>query len=525
MTDGQPTQKITYATLASPSEDLHQAFEAALDRQRQLLGQEHPMYIGGREVRSDRQFEVRSPSDTRVLIGRFQRGHAEHARQAVDAAQDSSHPWSHMPSEERVQIVRRATDLISGRGHDLAARLTYEVGKTRMEALGDIEESADFLRYYCDHMAREQGFVKPMTGLSAGEMPLDLMRPYGVWLVISPFNFPMALALGPVGAALVSGNTVVLKPSSDAPWLGIEIARILAEAGLPDGVMNVVTGSGSEVGQALADDPRIGGMTFTGSYEAGMALYRGFTQRYPRPCIVEMGGKNPAIVTRNTDLDKAAEGIARSAFGFSGQKCSACSRVYVDRAVRDDLAGRLRERTEKLVVGDPSRRETFTGPVIHQSKVDDFRRAIDLSLSDGRIVAGGDVLSDGEYAHGYFVQPTVVDGLGHHHELMREEQFMPFVGLIEVDSLDEALRLANDTLYGLTAGIYTENQAEAQRFLDGIEAGVVYVNRRAGATTGAWPGSQAFGGWKGSASTARGSGGPYYLQQYMREQAQTVIED
>jgi 1-pyrroline-5-carboxylate dehydrogenase len=525
MTDGQPPQKITYATLASPSDELHQAFEAALDRQRELLGQEHPMYIGGRDVRSDRQFEVHSPSDTRVLIGSFQRGSAEHARQAVDAAQDSAHAWARTPWEERVRIVRKATELVSSRGHDLAARLTFEVGKTRMEALGDIEESADFLRYYCDQMEREQGFTKSMVGLSPGEKPADQMRPYGVWLVISPFNFPMALAMGPVGAALVAGNTVVLKPSSDAPWLGIEIARILGEAGVPDGVMNVVTGSGSEVGQALADDPRVGGMTFTGSYDAGMALYRSFSQRYPRPCMVEMGGKNPAIVTRNADLDKAAEGIARSAFGFSGQKCSACSRVYVDRAVHDELVERLRDRTEKLMVGDPSRRETFTGPVIHQSKVEDFRRAVDLSLSDGRIVAGGDVLTDGEYSHGYFLQPTVVDGLAHQHELMREEQFMPFVGLVDVGSLDEAVSLANDTLYGLTAGIYTEDQDEARQFLDGIEAGVVYVNRRAGATTGAWPGSQAFGGWKGSASSGRGSGGPYYLQQYLREQAQTIIEE
>ena len=431
MTEGQLTQKITYATLSSPSEELHTAFEAALERQRGLLDQEHPMFIGGQEVRADRQFEVRSPNDTRMLIGRFQRGTEDHARMAIEAAQNASQRWARMDWHERVRIVRGATDLISGRAHDLAARLTFEVGKTRMEALGDIEEASDFLRYYCDHMERAEGFAVRMSGLSAGENATDVMRPYGVWLVISPFNFPMALALGPVGAALVAGNTVVLKPSSDAPWLGIEIARILAEAGVPDGVMNVVTGSGGEVGQALADNPTVGGMTFTGSYEAGMALYRGFSQRYPRPCIVEMGGKNPAIVTRNADLDKAAEGIARSAFGFSGQKCSACSRVYVERTVRDDLIERLRERTEKLVVGDPSRRDTFTGPVIHQSKVEDFRRAIDLSLSDGRIITGGAVLTEGDLAHGHYVQPTVVDGLGHEHELMRQEQFMPFVGLVE----------------------------------------------------------------------------------------------
>ncbi|MFN0074186.1 MAG: aldehyde dehydrogenase family protein, partial [Chloroflexota bacterium] len=419
---------------------------------------------------------------------------------------------------------RRATDLISARGHELAARLTYEVGKTRMEALGDVEESADFLRYYCDHLERAEGFDQPMAGLSAGERPHDRLRAYGVWLVISPFNFPMALAAGPVGAALVAGNTVVLKPSSDAPSLGIELGRILAEAGLPDGVMNVITGSGAEVGQALADDPRVGGLTFTGSYDAGMALYRGFSQRYPRPCIVEMGGKNPAIVTRHANLEKAAEGIVRSAFGFSGQKCSACSRVYVERTVRDSLVDLIRDRTEKLIVGDPAHRETFTGPVIRQSKVDDFRRAMDLSLSDGQIVAGGAVLTNGECTHGHFVQPTVVVGLDHEHELMRQEQFLPFVGVMEVSSMDEALRLANDTLYGLTAGIYTEEPEEAERFLDGIEAGVVYVNRQAGATTGAWPGSQAFGGWKGSASSGRGSGGPYYLQQYLREQSQTIID-
>jgi 1-pyrroline-5-carboxylate dehydrogenase len=257
-----------------------------------------------------------------------------------------------------------------------------------------------------------------------------------------------------------------------------------------------------------------------------MRLYKGFTRDYPRPIITEMGGKNPAIVTRRADLDMAAEGVMRSAFGFDGQKCSANSRVYVDRAVAAEFVEKLGERARAIRVGDPTHRDSWMGPVINERALKTFTDAAEEARRDGgRIVAGGEVLRDEATERGYFPTPTVVAGLPLDHRLFRDELFVPFVVVGEVDSLDQAIEQANGTPYGLTAGIFTEDRAEAERFLDRIEAGVVYVNRRAGATTGAWPGIQSFGGWKGSGSSGKNGLGPYYVQQFLREQSQTVMGD
>jgi 1-pyrroline-5-carboxylate dehydrogenase len=255
-----------------------------------------------------------------------------------------------------------------------------------------------------------------------------------------------------------------------------------------------------------------------------MKLYTGFTRDYPRPIITEMGGKNPAIVTANADLDVAAEGVMRSAFGFDGQKCSANSRVYVERSVAREFVDKLVERASSIQVGDPTRREAWMGPVINERALRKFTEAVEEAKRDGgTIEAGGEVLRDGDTGRGYFPTPTVVTGLPLEHRLFRDELFVPFLVVGEVDSLDEALQQANATPYGLTAGIFSGDQDEVRRFLDTIQAGVVYVNRRAGATTGAWPGIQSFGGWKGSGSSGKSGLGPYYVQQFMREQSQTVI--
>jgi 1-pyrroline-5-carboxylate dehydrogenase len=267
-------------------------------------------------------------------------------------------------------------------------------------------------------------------------------------------------------------------------------------------------------------------MVFTGSYAVGMKLYQSFSREYPRPIIVEMGGKNPAIVTRNADLDEAAEGVMRSAFGFDGQKCSANSRVYVERAIARPFIDKLVDRARGITVGDPTKRETWMGPVINQRALDKFQQAAAEALADGgTIETGGEVLRGGDTGRGFFPTPTVVSGLPLDHRLFREELFVPFLVVGEVDSLDEALTEANHSAYGLTAGIFSHDRAEVQRFLDTIQAGVVYVNRRAGATTGAWPGIQSFGGWKGSGSSGKSGLGPYYVQQFLREQSQTVITD
>jgi 1-pyrroline-5-carboxylate dehydrogenase len=514
--------KITYSTLSADNEELQSAFDAALQRARADLGRTYPMIIGDEERLAEETFEDRSPIDRELVVARFPKGTRQDARDAIEAARAAWPDWRDTPWRDRLAVLRRAAEIISERQFDLAALMALEVGKNRLEALGDVEETADLLRYYSDEFEKADGFVQPMGSLSDAEHTRSVLRPYGVFAVISPFNFPMALAGGPAGGAMIAGNTVVLKPSSDAPLSAWKFGEALRDAGLPPGVFNLVTGPGETVGAELQENPEIDGMVFTGSYEVGMRLYKSFTKDYPRPIITEMGGKNPAIVTRNADLDVAAEGAMRSAFGFDGQKCSALSRVYVERPVAREFVDRLVEKVREITVGDPTQRENWMGPVINQRALDKFSNAVAEARRDGgTIEIGGEV--DAE--KGFYPSPTVVTGLPLDHRLFREELFVPFLVVGAVDSLEEALSHANGTAYGLTAGIFSRDDTEVRRFLDTIEAGVVYVNRRAGATTGAWPGIQSFGGWKGSGSSGKGGLGPYYVQQFLREQSQTVIGD
>ena len=515
-----PRMKITYSTLSADNEELQSAFDAALERVRSELGATYPMLIGSEERSAQQTFEDRSPIDRDLVVARFPVGTRQDVRDAIDAARDAFPTWSATPWRERLALMRRAADIISERQFEYAALMTLEVGKNRLESLGDVEETADLLRYYSDEFEKADGFVKPMGSLSPTEHTRSVLRPFGVFAVISPFNFPMALAGGPAGGAMIAGNTVVLKPSSDAPLMAWKFGEALRDAGVPDGVFNLVTGPGETVGAELEENPAVDGMVFTGSYEVGMKLYKGFTKDYPRPIITEMGGKNPAIVTASADLDEAAEGVMRSAFGFDGQKCSANSRVYVDRTVARDFVDKLVEKTRGLSVGDPTERGNWMGPVIHERALKKFSDAVEEATRDGGTVeVGGE--TDAE--RGYYPTPTVVTGLPLEHRLFHEELFVPFLVVGEVESLDQAIEEANGTPYGLTAGIFSRDEGEIDRFLQRIEAGVVYVNRRAGATTGAWPGIQSFGGWKGSGSSGKSGLGPYYVQQFLREQSQTVI--
>jgi len=374
-------------------------------------------------------------------------------------------------------------------------------------------------------MEQNSGFDHPMGNLGdAAVHTRSVLKPHGVWAVISPFNFPMALSGGPSGGALVAGNTVVYKPSSDAPLTGVHIAQVFHDAGLPAGVFNMVMGPGESVGAELQENDGVNGILFTGSFEVGFNLFRNFSRLYPKPAIIEMGGKNPAIVSRTADIEEAAEGVMRAAFGFGGQKCSANSRVYVERPVLEPFLDQLAAKTEAITIGDPTRRENWLGPVINQRAVDRYTAASAEARRDGRVIAGGEPVTENGLDSGFFVAPTVAIDLPVDHRLFRDELFLPFTCVAAVDSLDEAFALANDSVYGLTAGFYGQDPAEIERFLSTIESGVVYVNRRAGATTGAWPGIQPFGGWKGSTATGKSGGGFYYVQQFMREQSQTVVD-
>jgi 1-pyrroline-5-carboxylate dehydrogenase len=518
--------KITYATMtADRMEDLHRELDRSIEAARSSFGRSYPLIIGGKEVQGSSEFEDRSPIDARILLGRFQSASREQVGEAIAAARAAFPRWSARPWAERVSILKKVADKIRDHRWELSALMGYEAGKNRLECVGDVEESADLIEYYCDRIAANHGFETKLGVLGPGEENSSVMRPYGVWAVISPFNFPLALAAGPAGGALVAGNTVVFKPASVTPLLGYKLAAVMGEAGVPDGVFNFVTGGGSTAGQELVDNEGIDGIVFTGSKDVGMKMIRDNAARaIPRPLIIEMGGKNPAIIMRSADLDKASDGAMRSAFGAQGQKCSACSRIYMAKSIRAEFVRLLVEKTKKIKIGNPLNRDVYLGPVINEEAVTTYLRAVARAKADGgTVLVGGQRLTDGEFAHGYFVEPTVIDGLPASHPLFSEELFVPITLVADVTTLDEAIDLANGTEYGLTAGIFSEDEREIAQFFDRIQAGVTYANRRAGATTGAWPGINSFGGWKASGSTGRGTGGPYYVQQFMREQSRVRI--
>jgi 1-pyrroline-5-carboxylate dehydrogenase len=359
-----------------------------------------------------------------------------------------------------------------------------------------------------------------------GEKCRIVTKPLGVWPIISPFNFPFMLANGMTLGALITGNTVVMKPTSEAPLTGLMLYRVFRDAGVPPGVVNYVTGPGAAFEKEFTTNTDVAGIAFTGSRVVGTRLHREFLtkQPYSKPVVMELGSKNPVIVTSKADLKKAVEGTVRAAFGYSGQKCSAASRVYVQAEVVEAFLTNLKSRVNQIVLGDPRMKESFIGPVINSSAVKTFEEAVREARRDGgKIIAGGHVAKGRGIRSAFYLEPTVVTGLPRNHRLFRDELFVPFLVVADFQTLDEALEEANKTEYGLTAGIFTEDQHEVKQFMDTIEFGVVYANRSGGATTGAWPGAQTFVGWKGSGATGKGIGGPSYLLTFLREQSQTVV--
>ncbi|HEX2996412.1 MAG TPA: aldehyde dehydrogenase family protein [Anaerolineales bacterium] len=520
--------KLTYATMFNPPEELHKGFDKAVAKLKENLGKEYGMIINGRDVLANDKFDDHSPVNTDWVLAVMQKGDASHASMAIDAARKAFPAWSHTPWQKRVQLVRKAASILEKRIFELGAAMALEVGKNRMESLGDVQETADLMYYSAQMMEENDGFIKPMgkdplVGYDATNV--SVLRPYGVWLIVSPFNFPFALTGGPTGAALVAGNTVVIKPATDTAWIVRLYAECLRDAGFPDGVVNFVTGPGSTLGQALVDNKEVDGVTFTGSFDVGMKMYRDFANRdYVRPMILELGGKNPAIVSRNANLEDAATGIVRSAFGLQGQKCSAASRVLVEEPVYDELVGKLKAKTNALVIGDPTERNTYLGPVVNRSSYNDFKGFTEeIDQAGGKFLTGGHVKTGGMYDKGYYCEPTLVTDLPYDHRLWQYEMFLPITTIGKVGNLEEAMKIANNVNYGLTAGFYGSSK-EVDWFFDKIEAGVTYANRPQGATTGAWPGFQPFGGWKGSGASGKNGGGYYYVQLYMHEQIRTLIK-
>ena len=520
-----PEKKVTYVSMEGDPA-FHQAYEDALGMAAQELGHRHPILIGGREVYAGEQFEVRSPIDRDILIGSFQAGGVDEAGRAFREAKEAFPGWSQGGWMERTAIIRKTADRLEADRYRLAALITCEVGKNRFEAVAEVGEAIDMLRYNAGVYEKNKGYEVPMEPEAPGARGVSVMKPHGAWAVISPFNFPVGLAAGMASAALLTGNTVVLKPASAAPFSGLRLCRAFIDGGVPAGAINCVTGPGGPFGQAAVSSPDVDGIAFTGSRDAGMWLYRNLAagQPYQKPLVTEMGSKNPVIVTAKADLGKAVEGVARAAFGYSGQKCSATSRVYVHESVAGEFIGSLKRRTEALKVGDPREREVFMGPLIDEKAKETFGQAVELCRKDGgTVITGGKFRDEGLLSGGYYPEPTLVTGLPPGNPLVKRELFVPFLVIDTFSTLEGALEKANDTEYGLTAGIFSEDEGEVETFFREIRFGVCYSNRRGGATTGAWAGHQSFGGWKASGSTGKGVGGPYYLLSYLREQAQTRL--
>ncbi|MFB5604740.1 MAG: aldehyde dehydrogenase family protein [Nitrosarchaeum sp.] len=503
--------------------EFNKKFDDAVESVKKQFGKKYPAIIGGREIFSNETFEVRSPSDTRIVLGTFPKLTISQTNDAIFSAKNAFPKWSNVSYQDRSKCFTETADEFSKIKFDLAAWMSFENGKTRIEAINDIDEAIDFMRFYSYILERNEGFCKQTPHPNPHEKTKTILKPYGVWGIIAPFNFPSAIAIGMTTGALLTGNTAILKPASATPLSSFFFVKIIMDK-LPEGAINFVTGNGNTVGSTLIESQNVDGIAFTGSHEVGMAGLKKFTEHTSKPFIAEMGGKNPVIVTKNANLDKASEGVMRAAFGFGGQKCSACSRVYVQKDIAKEFIQKLTDKSKSLKIGMPWSGDTFLGPIINNDAISKFENAVNLAKKDGKVIFGGEKIKSAEYEHGYFVQPTAVTDLSEDHKLVTEELFLPFLCINTFDNFDEAIKLANKTEYGLTAGIFSEDKKQVDEFFEKIQAGTVYANRASSATTAALVQSQPFVGWKRSGSTGKGAGGENYLQQFMRSQTQTLCD-
>jgi 1-pyrroline-5-carboxylate dehydrogenase len=521
------TNELTLDNLKAKGKEneFHEAYGAAYGKALKGLGKRYPNCIGSQERFSKLgTFEDICPYNTRTVIGHFSKGGREDVIDAVKISQGALDAWKRMRVADRCSIFEKAAAEMASRKYEFAAMLTLENGKNRYEAMAEVDEAIDYLRYY-PHVLREQrGYVLEMDGAVPCNETRSLLLPLGVLGVISPFNFPLAIATGMVTGALVTGNAAILKPASDTPLMGWMLHELLVESGVPSDVFHFVSGSGESVGAELIANKGVAALVFTGSRAVGMNIIKSSAELGKRPPIVEMGGKNPTVVSDKADLGKAVEGVCRSAFGYSGQKCSATSRVIVNRAVADRFTKMIADWLRNKKVGDPSEKDTFIGPLINNAAMEKFKKTIELAARDRKIVTGGHVVADSRGRHGFYVEPTVIAHPASNDELVTKELFLPVLVLLTYSDIKNALDIANSTEYGLTAGIFSDDPDEVQFFFDHIQAGVAYANRAVGSTTGSLVGRQPFVGWKSSGVTGKGAGGPYYLLQFLQEQSRTLCE-
>lgn len=493
------------------------AMHEALERARAELGHTYDLIIAGRAVHSPETFHSVNPANPSEVIGIHSAADAKHANQAVDAAQHAFPLWKKVPVAERVALLVRAASFIRQRHFDFCAWLTLEVGKNWAEADADVGETIDFLEFYAREALRLDTATTPIQ--YPGERNLLRYVPLGVGAVIPPWNFPLAIMAGMTAASIVTGNTVVLKPSPDAPTIAARFLALMEEAGLPDGVVNLVQG-GPEVGRTLVEHPQVRFIAFTGSKKVGLEIHERAARTQPgqhflKRTILELGGKDTIIVDADGDLDAAVDGVTASAFGFNGQKCSACSRVIVESSIYDTFCDRLKERVEKLTIGTPT--DNFqTGPLINEVARKRILDYIAIGKNEGKLLTGGSAIETA--AGGYYIAPTVFTDISPTARLAQEEVFGPVLAVIRSDSFDEALAIANNTEYGLTGALYSGSREKLDRARDEFHVGNLYFNRKC---TGAMVGAHPFGGFNLSGTDSK-AGGPDYLTLFT--QAKSIAE-
>ncbi len=494
------------------------AMKDALERVGDLLGREYPMIIGGERSLTAGKIESRNPARPAQVIGVHQDPGVELAEDAIQAALKAFESWKRVPVEVRVSLLLRVAEIIRERKFDFCAWLTYEVGKNWAEADADVAETIDFLEFYAREALRLAAATTPIQ--YPGERNELLYLPLGVCAVIPPWNLPFAIMAGMTAAAIVTGNTVVLKPSVDSPTIAARFLELLEEAGMPPGVVNLCPGAGPTFGNALVEHPKTRFIAFTGSRKVGLEIHEKAARTPPgqlwiKRTILEMGGKDAIIVSGDCDLDTAVEGVVASAFGFSGQKCSACSRAIVDALVYDLFLERVREKVAALTVGDPAANPKL-GPVVNETALRRVLGYIETGKSEGRLIAGGHAVETPE--GGYYIAPTVFADIAPNARLAQEEIFGPVLAVIKSRNFEDALEIANSTEYGLTGAIYTRDRGDLERARRDFHVGNLYLNRKC---TGAMVGAHPFGGFNMSGTDSK-AGGPDYL--YLFTQAKSIAE-
>ncbi len=483
-----------------------QAQMEALEKVKRELGQAFPLIIGGKKIINEATFASRNPSQPDEVIGYFSSASVEQVDEVVQAATAAFETWKQVPAEERAGYLFAAADLLKARRFEFNAWMIYEVGKSWPEADADTAEAIDFMEFYARETLRLAG-DQPIVKIEGEDNKLVYI-PLGVGAVIPPWNFPAAIMVGMTSAAFVTGNTVVLKPASTSPMIAWQFVRILEEIGLPAGVVNFLTGSGSTIGDALVENPQVRFIAFTGSRDVGLHINelaaktrRG--QRWLKRAILEMGGKDAVVVDETADLDAAAEGIVSSAFGFQGQKCSAGSRAIIVEKVYDQVLQKVIEKTKRLSVGDVTKTEIYMGPVVDENAMKKITDYIEIGKQEGRLVAGG-----GHHGPGYFIEPTVFADVAPHARIAQEEIFGPVLTVIKAKDFDDALHIANDTEYGLTGSLYSNDEKRIEQAKQEYHVGNLYFNRKC---TGALVGVHPFGGFNMSGTDSKAGGRDYLL--------------